>query len=109
MRQRAAAVVVPSLFPETFGYAVAEAQLDGRAVVASRIGALVELIEHEVTGQLVPPGDAAALITAVRRTLAEPERARDWGEGARTRAREAFDPATHTRGLLAVYEEAVRG
>jgi len=109
MRQRAAAVVVPSLFPETFGYAVAEAQLDGRAVVASRIGALVELIEHEVTGQLVPPGDAAALITAVRRTLAEPERARDWGEAARTRAREAFDPATHTRGLLAVYEEAVRG
>src|SRR5262249_748050 len=31
VRSRAAGVVVPSLFPETFGYAVAEAQLDGRA------------------------------------------------------------------------------
>jgi len=109
VRARAAAVVVPSLFPETFGYAVAEAQLDGRAVVASRIGALAELIAHEATGLLVPPGDAAALVAAVQRTLAEPQRARDWGEAARTRAREAFDPAAHTRGLITVYEEAVRG
>ena len=109
VRRRAAAVVVPSLFPETFGYAVAEAQLDGRAVVASRIGALAELIKHESTGLLVPSGDPDALIAATRRMLAEPERARGWGEAARSRAREAFDPATHTRGLLAVYEEAVRG
>jgi len=108
-RSRAAAVVVPSLFPETFGYAVAEAQLDGRVVVASRIGALAELIEDEATGLLVPPGDGPALIAAVRRTLAEPDRARGWGEAARTRARQAFDPTTHTRGLVAVYEEALRG
>ena len=109
VRARAGAVVVPSLFPETFGYAVAEAQLDARAVIASRIGALGELVEHEVTGLLVPPGDDAALVAAARRTLAEPERARGWGEAARARARQAFDPDTHTRGLIAIYEEALRG
>jgi len=109
VRARAAVVVVPSLFPETFGYAVAEAQLDARAVIASRIGALTELVEHDVTGLLVPPGDEAALIASTRSALAEPERARRWGEAARTRARDAFDPATHTRGLLAVYEEALQG
>jgi len=109
VRARARAVVVPSLFPETFGYAVAEAQLDARAVIASRIGALGELVEHEVTGLLVPPGDDAALVAAARRTLAEPERARGWGEAARARARRAFDPDTHARGLIAIYEEALRG
>ena len=109
VRARAGAVVVPSLFPETFGYAVAEAQLDARAVIASRIGALGELVEHEVTGLLVPPGDDAALVAAARQTLAEPERARGWGEAARARARQAFDPGTHARGLIAIYEEARRG
>jgi glycosyltransferase involved in cell wall biosynthesis len=88
---------------------VAEAQLDARPVIASRIGALTELVEHEVTGLLVPPGDEAALVAATRNALAEPDRARRWGEAARSRARDAFDPATHTRGLLAVYEEALRG
>jgi len=108
-RARAAVVVVPSLFPETFGYAVAEAQLDGRAVVGSRIGALSELLEHEVTGLLVPPGDATALIAATRRALAEPASSARWGEAARARALAAFAPDTHTRGLLAIYEEAARG
>jgi len=109
VRARAAVVVVPSLFPETFGYAVAEAQLDARPVIASRIGALTELVEHEVTGLLVPPGAEAALVAATRNALAEPERARRWGEAARERARAAFAPEVHTRGLTAVYEEAMRG
>jgi glycosyltransferase involved in cell wall biosynthesis len=109
VRARASAVVVPSLFPETFGYAVAEAQLDARAVIASHIGALAELVEHEVTGLLVPPGDEGALIAAARRTLAEPERARRWGDAARARSLAAFDPGAHTRGLIAIYEEALRG
>jgi glycosyltransferase involved in cell wall biosynthesis len=108
VRARAAAVVVPSLFPETFGYAVAEAQLDARAVIASRIGALTELVEQDVTGLLVPPGDEPALLAATRRALAEQEAAQRWGEAARAQARRLFDPESHTRGLVAIYEEAVR-
>jgi glycosyltransferase involved in cell wall biosynthesis len=105
--QRAAAVVVvPSLFVEHFGYALAEALLDARPVVASRIGALPELVEHEVTGLLAPPGDAEALADAVRRALADPA-ARGWGEAGRERVRAIGDPSRHLEGLLAVYREAV--
>jgi len=75
--------------------------------VASRIGALAELVEHEVTGLLVPPGDGAALAEATKRALAEPALAARWGESARARSRDAFAPAAHTRGLLGVYEEAI--
>src|SRR5262245_14645878 len=108
VRTRAAAVVVPSLFPETFGYAVAEAQLEGRIVLAPRIGALSELIEHETNGLLVPPGDAAALAQAVRRALDDPAAPR-WGEVARERAARLYEPRTHVAGLLAVYAEASGG
>jgi hypothetical protein len=81
LRAHARVVVSPSLFYEHFGYAPAEAMLDRRAVVASRIGALPELVEHEVTGLLATAGDAEALAAAVRRALADPA-AVAWGEQA---------------------------
>lgn len=107
IRERASVVVVPSLFPETFGYAVAEAQLEARPVVASRIGALGELVTHETTGLLVPPGDAAALAGATARALADPA-ASGWGAAAQAHARTAFAPAAHAHGLVRIYEEATR-
>lgn len=100
--------VAPSLFVEHFGYSVAEALLDARPVVASRIGALPELVEHETTGLLVPPGDAAVLAAAVRRALTDADAAR-WGEAGRERVSRVADPAEHVRGLLAIYAEAANG
>jgi glycosyltransferase involved in cell wall biosynthesis len=108
VRSRATAVVVPSLFPETFGYAVAEAQLEGRVVVASRIGALEELVEQEVTGLLVTPGNETSLIAATRRVLMD-RAAPGWGVAAREQAARTLSPATHTTGLVAAYEAAIRG
>jgi glycosyltransferase involved in cell wall biosynthesis len=45
----------------------------GRAVVASRVGQLESLIQHDVTGLLCPPGDAAALAAALERLRRAPE------------------------------------
>jgi glycosyltransferase involved in cell wall biosynthesis len=104
LRAAAAVVVVPSLFFEHYCYAAAEALADGRPVVASSIGAIPELVEHGVTGLLVPPGDAHALAEAVRRALADPA-ARSWGENGRARVAATAAPARHLDGLLAVYHE----
>jgi glycosyltransferase involved in cell wall biosynthesis len=106
LRANAAVVVVPSLFYEHFCYAAAEALLDARPVVAARIGAIPELVEHEVTGLLAPPGDAHALSEAVVRALEEPRAAR-WGEAGRARVLEAGAPARHVEGLTAIYREAM--
>lgn len=105
LRARAAAVLVPSLFYEHFCYAAAEAMGDGRVVVASRIGAIPELVEHEVTGLLVPPGDADDAAAALHRALADPSAAR-WAQAGRERVRTTADPARHLEGLLAIYREA---
>jgi len=108
LRARASVVVAPSLFVEHFGYTVAEALLDARPVVAARIGALPELVEHEVTGLLVPPGNAAGFGEAVKRAFADPAAPR-WGEAGRERVRRLSEPRAHLAGLLGIYREATAG
>ena len=48
----------------------------GRPVVASDIGQVSELIDHGLTGLLVPPGDARALTLALQTVAADPDLAR---------------------------------
>ena len=106
LRANAAVVVVPSLFYEHFCYTVAEALLDARPVVASRIGAIPELVDHEVTGLLAPPGDAHALAEAVGRALEDPQ-AQRWGAVGRARVLEVGASSLHVEGLTAIYHEAM--
>ena len=65
-RELAAAdlVVVPSRW-EGFGLVALEAMRAGRAVLASRVGGLPEVVNDGVTGRLVAPGDASALRAAL--------------------------------------------
>jgi len=103
---RASAVIVPSLFYETFGHAAAEPMAEARTVVAARIGALPELVEHEVTGLLAQPGDADEFAALTLRALYQPGAAQ-WGENARRRIEKLADPRRHLEGLLAIYREAM--
>jgi glycosyltransferase involved in cell wall biosynthesis len=61
--------VVPSVGAETFGNVVTEAMSRGRAVVASRLGGIVDIIEDETSGLLVPPADDRALAAAMQRLV----------------------------------------
>ena len=88
---RAAAVsVIPSL-EEGFGIPAAEAMGCEVAVVASDAGGLPEVVEHGVTGLVVPRGDSAALAQAIGSLLADPERRRAMGQAGRERALRLFD------------------
>jgi glycosyltransferase involved in cell wall biosynthesis len=61
---RAAAVVIPSLWPENFPTVALEALQLGRPLIASQVGGLPELVGPD-NGVLVPAGDAARLAEAV--------------------------------------------
>jgi glycosyltransferase involved in cell wall biosynthesis len=69
-------LIVPSRVHESFSLVVAEAQAFGLPVIATRVGALPELIIDETNGLLVPPGDARSLKAAVERASHASELAR---------------------------------
>lgn len=68
-------VLVCASREEGFGLAVLEAAAAGTPVVATRCGGPEDMIEHEVTGLLVPPEDPAALAQAVEAVFASPAEA----------------------------------
>jgi glycosyltransferase involved in cell wall biosynthesis len=84
--RRSSIAVVPSVWAEPFGIVVIEAMAGGTPVVASNVGGIPEIIEHGISGLLVPPSDAPALRQALQELIDDPERRRAMGEQARRRS-----------------------
>ena len=113
----AAVVVVPSVatdrygtittVTELLGLVAIEAMARGIPVVASRVASLPEIVEHGVSGLLVPPGDVAALRDAVRGLLADPIRRATMGQAARRRAAEHFTWTAAADVALAAYRRSI--
>ncbi len=78
---------------EGFGLAALEAMAAGRPIVATRVGALPELIEEEKNGLLVPRGDAPALADALLRLIRDKALAGRLGRAARARAETDYSAA----------------
>jgi glycosyltransferase involved in cell wall biosynthesis len=75
------ALVLPSR-SEGMGRVVVEAFCRGRAVVASRVGGIPDLVEDGRNGLLVEPGDLGALADALVRILSDRGLAKQLGSGA---------------------------
>jgi glycosyltransferase involved in cell wall biosynthesis len=95
--------VLPSR-QEGLGVAALEGMAAEKPVVASRVGGLATLIEHEVSGLLVPPADAAALAAALARVLRDRELAARLARTGLDRVHAAFAP----RRMVDDYEELYR-
>jgi glycosyltransferase involved in cell wall biosynthesis len=80
----------PSEF-EALGISLVEAAACGLPSVGSRTGGIVDAIEEERSGLLVPPGDVGALAAALERLLGDPRLRERLGEGARQMAVDRFD------------------
>lgn len=98
----AAIVVVPSR-GEGFGMVALEAAERGRAAIASDVGGLPEIVDHDATGLVVRPGDADALAAAIVTLARDPARTRTFGEAARARALSEFSADVAAERVEGVY------
>ena len=100
--------VLPS-FSEAMPRAVIEAMALRLPVIATRVGAIPEIIEAGIDGLLVDPGDVDALGAAIDSLLQDPAGARALAGRAETSARARFSYARHRDGMLRLYDQLLAG
>ena len=104
---RATCVIVPSVWYETFGLVVAEAFARGTPVVAARLGALSELVEHQRTGFLFTPGDSVDLAAHVRWFNQNRQALGTMRKAARAAYERLYSIRTNYQALSTIYGEAI--
>ncbi|MER5394379.1 glycosyltransferase family 4 protein [Saccharopolyspora sp. NPDC002686] len=98
---------VPSLY-EGFSLPTVEAMACATPLVASRAGAIPEVAGADgECADLVPPGDAEALATALARLLDSPERRQRLGEAGRARVLAKYDWKSVAAATVDCYAEAI--
>ena len=95
--------VHPSL-DDAFPTVLLEAMAAGLPIVASRVGGIPEIVTPGVTGELVPPGDARALASAINALLGSDDTLRLMRAAAESHA-SRFSTAAWIDRLTAVYRE----
>ena len=104
----AADIVVLASDWEGLGLVVMEAAMASRPVVATAVGGVPEIVEHNKTGLLVPQGDEQALASELTAVLLDRERRLQMGSGARRHAAEAFDLEGMRAATRALYASVIR-
>ena len=105
---RARIAILPSRH-ESFGNAMAEAMAVGAPLVTTNAGSIPEIVEHEVTGLLVPPDAPEALATAISRLDQDAELGQRLSAAGRERMRQGFSWQAVARRYAQLYQEPPNG
>jgi len=98
--------VLPSL-SEGVPLALLEAMLAVRPIVATAVGEVPTVLDGGRAGVLVPPGDAAAIASALGTLLCDPAHARRLSAAAAARASEDYTLSSMLDRYAALYEKAL--
>ena len=90
--RRARCLVIPSICYENFPLALIEAFAVGLPVIASGLGALQELVEHEATGLLTVPGNPCSIAGAIERLTNDAVLCRNISRAARRKYDDNYSP-----------------
>ena len=86
-----------------------EAMASGLPVVCSAINAIPEVIDHEVNGLLIEPGDQRALAGSILALLGDADLRLRLGEGARAHIEEHHNLARQKEWLFEIYRRVALG
>jgi glycosyltransferase involved in cell wall biosynthesis len=92
-----------SRWEEAFGFSIAEAMAHAKPVIATRVGAIPELVDHGVSGYLVERRDPAAIAARILELAGNRELRESLGQAGRQRASELFDLRERVADLMRLY------
>ena len=101
-------VINPSRVHETFGLAVLEAMALGKPVIATKTGAIPELIDNGRNGLLYEAGDIGELKEQLIKLLSDPKLSQQLAKEARAKAVKFKNPEKHLKLLLDAYQTAIK-
>jgi glycosyltransferase involved in cell wall biosynthesis len=104
----ASVFVLPSTNYEGFPKTIVEAYAKGTPVVASRLGAMAELVRQGISGSCFMPGDAADLAFTIRRTTANAEELMRMRRATRRLFETEYAALANYSRLLEIYDQALR-
>jgi glycosyltransferase involved in cell wall biosynthesis len=93
--------------PEPLGRVIVEGMAAGRPVVATAAGGVLDIIQDQVTGLLVPPKNAGLMAKAIRQLLENPEQAKLMGQQAQRDAKKRFSIKEHVAEVQHIYREVL--
>src|SRR5207237_8373825 len=78
---------------------IMEALGAGLPVISTPLGGIPEMVEHEINGELIREHDPAAICAAMERLIADPARARKFGDRGQEMAQEKFSIEANVRKI----------
>lgn len=98
--------VIPSL-QDNYPYSLVEAYVAGKAIIASQVGGMTEMVQHSRNGLLVPPDNSHALYMEMRGLLENPGKLKALSQEARSWGKETFALEKMTNEVLHIYNNAL--
>ena len=105
--RHAIALVNPSTCYEGFPVTFVEAFAAGTPIIASNMGGMASIVEHEKNGLLFEPGNAEDLAQSCRKMAADDGAYQEMGSLARKTFEEFYTPETNFVQLMDIYRKAI--
>ena len=94
-------------FFEGLGRVLLEAMAQGKPVIATKVGGIVDVVDDGETGILVPPGDVVALAEAMITLLEDEDLRIRMGRSGRAKIDTKFSAQTMVSQIKEVYEKLI--
>lgn len=103
MTSEALCVAAPAIWYENMPNVILEAYAYGKAVIASDLGSLADMVEDNKTGLLFEPKNPEQIAACIRKLYENPEFCAELGRNARKKCETDFSPEAHWNRFIEIY------
>jgi L-malate glycosyltransferase len=97
--------VAVSVYQESFGVAVIEASACGKPVIISRVGGMIEVVDENLTGYIVPPQNIDELADRIIKLVLDPELRLKMGQAGREKVINEYSLNSSIDKMMKIYNE----